>query len=244
MATFTEAEVRLLVNTRINRQELTVDGISGLGFPFTTTCKLTVDDAGNPAIFADRIIADFIYTYKHKHRQADMFASLRISIAKDCPPDAALYVNTISAGGTRIYTNTDFPSLKATIMKMKEERAKELGPKGMLIEPQDKKDSVTQKINDYVGQPVIIFARDNTGELAMSGVLVGSEHYTTDGCPCFIIIDGLLSKHSCLGTIDSALYLVKKDGTMNIKAATGNVKKIRESIIGKIADCSGPRRYF
>lgn len=239
MATFTEYEAQQLVKT-LRWNELTVNGISGLGYPFEINCMLTVDDDNQPAIFEDRIYVDYLNTHNKGNLQSDMFAPLRIEIATDCNPEAALYVNTISAGGRTIFENEDFGRIKSRILSDKRARESTLRAKGMLIEPDDKKDSVTEKINKFVGKHIALKNQAKTcTPTKVNGILIGCEKYASDGCPSVILLDGVRVIYNGIAH-QSSLYSIKTNGDMRVEAVSGDVHRLREKIEDRIKRASNP----
>ncbi len=237
MATFTNYEAQQIYNT-LRRKELNISGITGYGYEFNTNCKLTVNDADEPAIYENFIVADFIDLHNLKYKQADVYAQLNMDILDINDLENALYIDTIKVDGRTICENEDFNNIKRTVLEAKRIRERKLRSTGQLIEPTDKKDFVTEAINKYNGNLIAI---KNTSKYATTdnvGVLIGCEKYAKNGAPVVALLDGLKSKTCTIGT-ESTLFSVHPNGKMRLVESSGNVTRLREKIADRIKKFSG-----
>lgn len=223
-----EKLTELLKKAFENKEDITIEGVNGIGAKFKTTGRIAGDDNGEAEIYEKALVLQFDFNKNNliknpKERISTLFQTLREEDVYLFDP--SLYIFTIyDSNGNIIYNNPNKDKLLEETKLFSEVKHKQdIKEKRNLIELDD----VTKKLFDYIGKPIVIV----DGKSHQSGVLAcinGANNYGRT------MIDlGVLTLSGSLTIGDkTAVYSINQNKDLEL-VADNSLNKNNANIIRK-----------
>lgn len=228
-----EKLTELLKKAFENKEDITIEGVNGIGTKFKTTGKIAGDDNGEAEIYNEVLALQFDFNKNNliknpKERISTFFKTSRKDVYFF---DPSLYIFTIyDSNGNVIYENPNKDKLSEEIKLFSEMNQKrDIEEKRNLEELDD----VTKKLFDYIGKPIII-VEDGTYQSGVLACINGANNY---GRTMIDIRVATLCGGLSIGE-NTALYTVNKNNDIELVADNSLNENNRDIILKRIE-----RRY-
>ena len=229
-----EKLTELLKKAFENKEDITIEGVNGIGAKFKTTGRIAGDDNGEAEIYEKALVLQFDFNKNNliknpKERISTFFQTLREEDVYLFDP--SLYIFTIyDSNGNIIYNNPNKDKLLEETKLFSEVKHKQdIKEKRNLIELDD----VTKKLFDYIGKPIII-VEDGTYQSGVLACVNGANNY---GRTMIDIRVATLCGGLSIGE-NTALYTVNKNNDIELVADNSLNENNRDIILKRIE-----RRY-
>lgn len=220
-----EKLTELLKKAFENKEDITIEGVNGIGTKFKTTGRIAADDHGNAGIYDKALVLQFDFNKNNlgidpKERILSFFNTSRENVYLF---DPSLYILTIyDSNSNMIYDNPNKDKLLEEIkLFSKEKREKEIREKRNLIELDD----VTKNLFNYIGKPIIL-SEDGTYQTGVLASIKGANNY---GETMINIRIATLCGGLSIGG-NTALYTINKNNDIEL-VADNSLKKSNANII-------------
>ena len=149
---FTLPQILRLKEIWSQKEEITIEGITGRGDKFVTTGRVSAKDSGKPSVYEESIYLEFgISKTDRSRKQTNYFAPFELNFDESYFGGRFMVFSIKTASGEVIFENTD----KEVIEELAIENGQKLKRRhkyiGRVVE---KPDAVTAKLKEMIGKPV------------------------------------------------------------------------------------------
>jgi hypothetical protein len=210
MANFTKKQKEKLISM-CKKDVISIKGITGYGNEFVANnARITVNKDQTPAVDNDVIFAEFGTNGEKMREPQTPFYAPFITDLYGYLDETFLYLDQIAdKSGNVIYKNSNYESIKDTLLQMKAKRDEFYENSQNVAEKKNehnKLDNVSKNLVKYFGNPVCVDG--------LNGILLGYDDYDYSGEPIFRVATGTL------------IYSGKVNKNSKLEAFDGNQLKV------------------